>query len=63
MLRLKMLVQDSKVVFWIVEKWKVAAVFNREHLSAGIAADDKVHAGTKNIIVNESHGNRKNRMF
>ena len=35
-----MLVQDGKVVFWIVEKWKVAAVFNREYLSAGIAADE-----------------------
>ena len=63
MLRLKMLVQDSKVVFWIVEKWEVAAVFNGEHLSAGIAADDKVHASTKNIIVTESHGNRKSRIF
>lgn len=33
MLSLKMLVQDSKEVFWIVEKWEVAAVFNGEHLS------------------------------
>ena len=63
MLRLKMLVQDSKVILRIMKKWEVAAVFNREHLSAGIAADDKVHAGTKNIIVTESHGNRKSRMF
>ena len=63
MLRLKMLVQDSKVILRIMKKWEVAAVFNREYLSAGIAADDKVHAGTKNIIVTESHGNRKSRIF
>ena len=58
-----MLVQDSKVVFWIVEKWKVAAVFNRKDLGARVAADDKMSTGTKNIIVTESHGNRKSRIF
>ena len=59
---MKMLVQDSKVVFWIVEKWKVAAVFNREHLSAGMAADDKVHAGAK-ISLSPKVTVMENRMF
>ena len=58
-----MLVQDSKVILRIMKKWEVAAVFNGEHLSAGIAADDKVHASTKNIIVTKGHGDRKRRMF
>ena len=63
MLRLKMLVQDSKVILRIMKKWEVAAVFNRKDLGARVAADDKVHASTKNIIVTESHGNRKSRIF
>lgn len=63
MLRLKMLVQDSKVILRIMKKWKVAAVFNRKDLGARVAADDKMSTGTKNIIVTKGHGDRKRRMF
>mgnify|MGYP000029679534 CR=1 FL=1 len=63
MLRLKMLVQDSKVILRIMKKWEVAAVFNRKDLGARVAADDKMFTGTKNIIVTKGHGDRKRRMF
>ena len=63
MLRLKMLVQDSKVILRIMKKWEVTAVFNRKDLGARVAADDKISTGTKNIIVTKGHGDRKRRMF